>query len=114
MAAIASTVAIISLLIIVIIVTVAIFSFVKYWQNKRRMEQFDFQSMSYSDVKNATDKEHFTEIEDEKKDLASTWKQGHINFVLCLIKFLKNHFVTPIVNFGFCYQLYTPHLCVPF
>ena len=80
MAAIASTVAIISLLIIVIIVTVAIFSFVKYWQNKRRMGQFDFQSMSYSDVKNATDKEHFTEIEDEKKDLASTWKQGHIKF----------------------------------
>ena len=73
MAAIASTVTIISLLIIAIIATIAIFSFVKYRQNKLRKEQYDFQSMSYSDVKKSTDKEErYTEIEDEKKDLAST------------------------------------------
>lgn len=72
-AAIASTVTIISLLIIAIIATIAIFSFVKYRQNKLRKEQYDFQSMSYSDVKKSTDKEErYTEIEDEKKDLAST------------------------------------------
>ena len=65
-AAIASTISIISFLIILILATIAIFSFVKYKQNRRRKEQFDFQSISFGDVKN-TGEEHFTEIEDEKR-----------------------------------------------
>ena len=73
-AAIASTISIISFLIILILASIAIFSIVKYKQNRRQKVQFDFQSMSYSDVQ-STGEEHFTEIEDEKK---ATWKEGHI------------------------------------
>ena len=71
-AAIASTISIISFLIILILATIAIFSIVKYKQNRRRKAQFEFQrSVSLSEVQ-STGEEHFTEIEDEKKDLVST------------------------------------------
>ena len=77
-AAIASTISIISFLIILILASIAIFSIVKYKQNRHQKVQFNPpQSISLSDVQ-STGEEHFTEIEDEKKDLVSTWKEGHI------------------------------------
>ena len=69
-AAIASTISIISFLIILILASIGIFSIVKYNQNRRQKVQFD-QSVSLSDVQ-STGEEHFTEIEDDKKDLVST------------------------------------------
>ena len=86
-AAIASTISIISFLIILILATIAIFSIVKYKQNRRRKAQFEFQrSVSLSEVQ-STGEEYFTEIEDEKKDLASTWKE---HFVLHLKHFVAS------------------------
>ena len=70
-AAIASTTSIISFLIILILATIAIFSIVKYKQSRCREVQFHPQSVSLRDMQ-STGEEHFTEIEDEKKDLVST------------------------------------------
>lgn len=49
--AIAVTVAIVALLIVSILAAVLIFGCVHYYKNRQREAQFQFKSMSYSDVK---------------------------------------------------------------